>query len=196
VDIWPVPQVWLNSREGDFLSFGAFWVGSEANAKYDAGPIVDGGTIISKPDSWEKGKVDEIVVKRTGNNDIFPSLKVGGQNKSIVMVRDPPPVTWTTKPVISERLMRASSHGPNPGCSAGQVADCIYPTRPGGLFVPGSRTITERRTSDPSHFGQTFGPDTPTQVCVTMTQSTGACEVTQSAEGRLMALERYPEVRE
>jgi hypothetical protein len=84
----------------------------------------------------------------------------------------------------------------NPGCSAGQVVDCIYTSRPGGSFVPKTRAVSERVTSDPSHYGETFNVDTPAQVGVTMTQSTGDCNVGQSAQGRLMALERFPTAAE
>jgi len=196
----PGLRLWLNRREGDFLFFGAFWVGSDssvATAEYDVKPLVDGGKIISSPPSWTKGKTEELVVKKeVDDQDVFLNLRVGGQSKSIVIVKEPPRVVWNTTPVKSPLLMRTGSHGPNPGCSAGQVSDCIYPTRPGGAFVPGSRAITERSSSDPSTFGEDFYIDRPNQVCVKMTQSTGACEVSQSAQGRLMALERYPEAAE
>jgi len=42
--------IWLASRDGDYFTFQAFWVGrnlDDAKAKYDAPPIVDGGAIIS-----------------------------------------------------------------------------------------------------------------------------------------------------
>jgi hypothetical protein len=123
---------------------------------------------------------------------MFINIKVGGQVGSIVVVKDPPSIVWNSAPVRSSVLMRASSHGPNPGCSAGTTRDCIYPTRPGGTFVPGSRAITDRYSSDSAKYGESFDVDRPDQVCVSMTQSTGACEVTQTAQGRLTAIERYP----
>ena len=191
----PGLRLWLNSRQGDFFTFEAFWVGADTklpSAKYDAPPLVDGGTVVSKPDVWLKAKTEEIVVKRNGNDDLFLNLKVGGEVKSDVIVKDPPAVVWKTTPVTSGNLIKTASHGPNPGCSAGQVTDCIYPTHPGGSFVPKSAAMTERSSSDPSKYSEVF-KDTPAQICVTMTESTGACENSQSAQGRLTAIEKYPE---
>jgi hypothetical protein len=195
----PGLRLWLNRREGDFLLFKALWVGNDttlSSATYDSEPLVDGGTLVSKPSSWPKAQVQEIVVKRSGNADVFLNFRVGGQSKSLVVVKDPPNVIWRTSLVISRTLMKASSHGPNPGCSAGSVADCISTTRPGGSFVPGSRAITESVTSDPTRYSAKFTIDGPNQICVQMTQSTGACEVANTAQGRLMAIEKYPEVME
>jgi hypothetical protein len=192
----PGLRVWLSHREGDFLTFGALWVGSDSKvhtATYDSVPVVDGGTIVSKPDQWMRGKVEEIVVKRSPDNkDIFFNLKVGGETQSTVVVRDPPRTIWNKSPVISQTLMRTTSHGSNPGCYAGEVTDCIFPTKPGSSFVSGSRAITERTSTDLGSYKEDFFVDTPSKVCVRMTQSTGACEVVNIASGRLMAIERYP----
>jgi hypothetical protein len=195
----PGIKLWLDSRQGDYLTFGAFWVGSDISiptAKYDAPPLVDGGTVVSMPDAWFKAKSEQIVVKRNGNNDMFVSLKVGGQSRAQVIVKDPPAVAWYTTQTASPRLMRASSSGPNPGCSAGVATDCIIPTKPGGSFVPKSAAVTERTSNDPSTYGEAFYIDTPGQICVRMTQSTGACEVSHTATGRLSAIERYPQATE
>jgi hypothetical protein len=82
--------------------------------------------------------------------DMYLNLKVGGKTKATVVVKDPPPVTWVNKPVISANLIKTGSHGPNPGCSAGQVTDCIYPLHPGGSFIPKTASMTERSSSDPA----------------------------------------------
>ncbi|MCK1541620.1 hypothetical protein IVB12_06405 [Bradyrhizobium sp. 179] len=190
----PGLALWLQSREGDYFTFRAFWVGANTNlpaAKYDAPPIVDGGSIIGKPDAWLKSKTEEIVVKRNGNNDMYLNLKVGGQYKTRVIVKDPPAVVWAKQPVLSKKMMTASSHGPNPGCSAGSDSDTIHPLHPGGYFVANTRT-TNHATSDPSRYGETFTVDRPDQVSVTITQSTGACEVNQTAKGQLQAVETFP----
>src|SRR5262249_17227915 len=45
----PGLRLWLNDREGDYLLFRAFWVGSDSSvptAGYDAQPSVDGGMLI------------------------------------------------------------------------------------------------------------------------------------------------------
>ncbi|KQW82038.1 hypothetical protein [Ensifer sp. Root127] len=191
----PGLRLWLNSREGDFFFFNSFWVGTDTKqgiAQYDAEPFVIGGTVVGKPDAWIKGTTEEVVIQRNGNNDILLRMNVGGLVKTQVIVKDPPAVTWDTKPAASLRLIKTASHGPNPGCSAGEITDCIHPTRPGGYFVVGSAAMTERSSSDPSRYSEKFYLDTPDQVCVKMTQSTGACEVTQSAQGRLTVLEKFP----
>lgn len=201
--------VWLRSREGDYLTFEAFWVGrnlDDAKASYDSPPIVKGGTIESQPEKWTQGKIEQIVVKKVGNDDIFLQLKVGGETGAKVIVRDPPQVVWDTQQVISDTppaaqggvpgLMRTCSHGPNPGCSAGQVGDCIVPKHPGGYFVQKSRSVTQFSSSDPGRYGEVYEQDTPGKVCVKITQSTGACEVTQCAQGRLSATETFPRAAE
>jgi hypothetical protein len=118
--------------------------------------------------------------------------KVSGKSGQFVIVQDPPSVSWTTAPVVSNQLLKAATHGPNPGCSAGAARDCITPTRPGGTFVPGTAAMIDSSTSDPSRYSQVFEMNTPARICVVMTQSTGACEAGQSAQGRLTALEKYP----
>jgi hypothetical protein len=194
----PGLTVWLNSKQGDYFTFKAFWVGMNAEVPVarNATERVDGGRIVAKPNVWVRGKIEEIVVKRNVNDDILLELTVDGEVRSYVLVKDPPPVIWKSRPVISERLMRAGTRGANPGCSAGQANDCIYPRQPGGSFVPGSAGIIERLTSDPSKYNEQFSMNTPAQICVTITQSTGACETTQSAQGRLTAIERFPEATE
>jgi hypothetical protein len=190
--------IWLRSREGEYLTFEAFWVGrnlDDARASYDAPPLVDGGALVSKPETWTQGKTEQIVVKRSGNNDIFVQLKVGGETGSKVIVKDPPPVVWDTKPVVSA-LMRACSSGPNPGCSAGTVGDCIYPKHPGGFFVDKTRSLTQFSSSAKVAFSEKYSPETPTKICVEITQSTGACQISHCAQGRLTANETFPKAAE
>jgi hypothetical protein len=189
-------RLWLARREGDFLLLSALWIGSDpalGTASYDADPVVEGGTIVSKPRTWAKAQVQEIAVKRSGNVDVFLNLRVGGQSRTLVIVKDPPAVFWKTSTVFSQTLMKTSTAPRNPGCGSGQVSDCISPARPGGTFVPGSRAVTDRSTNIPNAYSETFTVDRPDQVCVTVTQSTGACEVQGFAQGRLMAIEKYPD---
>lgn len=193
----PGLALWLQHRDGNYFTFRAFWVGADTRrpaARYDTPPVVDGGKIISNPEAWLKAKTEEIVVKRDGNNDLFLNLTVGGQTKSMVVVKDPPAVEWMNKPVTSEKLIKAHSHGPNPGCTGGEATDCIHPAHPGGLFVSGTATMVDGTSSDPSHYTALITRDMPSEICVKMTQFTGACEVTQSAQGRLTAVEMFPQV--
>ena len=195
----PGLKLWFEEANGDYLTFSAFWVGRDtgiAVADYDTDPLIDGGSIVSHPTTWVKGKTEQVVVKRSGNSDLFLNLKVGGQVASIVVVKEPPAVTWRSKQVVSPKLIRTNSHGPNPGCTAGRVTDCIYPTMPGGYLVPKTATMTEGSTTDPRHYSQSFYIDTPEKVCVEMTQGTGACQTTHRAHGRLEALEKYPQAVE
>jgi hypothetical protein len=191
----PGLALWIESRDGDYFTFGAFWVGADTSvgaAKYDAPPTVDGGRLISAPAAWLKGKIEDIVVKRDGNNDLYLNLKVGGQTKTKVIVKDPPSVVWLRQPVVSQKVMNAQSADRNPGCGAGSDGDTINPVHPGGYFVANTR-ITNHSTSDPSHYSETFIIDRPDQVSVAISQSTGACEHVQRATGRLQAVETFPQ---
>ena len=195
----PGLRIWPHELKGDFVTFRAFWVGvntPQPDAKYDAEPVVAGGKVVSKPNVWFKGKTEEIVVQRNGNVDLFLNLKVGGQVKAQVIVKEPPAVVWDTKPVVSERLLTAASHGPNPGCTQGTTKDCIQPLRPGGYFVAGSAAMIESYTSSPQFYGEDYFTNKPIQICVKMSQGTGACGHHQSARGRLTALERFPRATE
>jgi hypothetical protein len=190
----PGLYLWLDSRQGDYFTFEALWVSSDQKAvvPYDTAPIVDGGRLISKPDAWQSGKPEQMVIKRDGNNDFYLNLKVDNQIKTEIIVKDPATVVWERVPVISQVLMRTGSHGPNPGCSGGEVADCIFPLHPGGALIPDSATLTDRTSSDPSHYNEIYSIKSPNQICVRMIQSTGACENSQTAQGRLTALEEFP----
>ncbi|NEI26816.1 hypothetical protein [Rhizobium ruizarguesonis] len=195
----PGLALWLQDRQGDFLTLKSYWVGADTNlaaASWDSEPIVDGGRVVSKPDAWIKARTEEIVIRRDGNVDVFLSIKVGGASKSYVVVKDPPNVTWRTKPVISQTALRAASHGPNPGCSAGAAEQCIHASEPGGVLEAGSAAITERTTTDPTRYSSRITVNSPGKICMEITQSTGACEVVQSASGRVSAMERYPTVEE
>jgi hypothetical protein len=190
----PGMALWLSDRKGDFITFKAFWVGRDTNvgqANYDTDPVISGGSIVVRPEIWRKGVDEEIVVKANDNEDMLLSLKVGGEGASIVIVKEPPAVVWQNEPVISEKPMAVITSWSNP-CSAGQQRQCIFTKHPGGSFIAGSAALTNRSTSDPSRYSEKFDYVNPTQICGTITQSTGACELRQAASGTLMALETYP----
>lgn len=191
----PGLNLWLDENKGDFLIFKAFWVGTDTSvqsATFDAEPIVAGGTLLSEFSNWSKGQDQTLVVQRQGRDkDVFINLNVGGQNASFVVVKEPPPVVWLSEPVVSPTPISVMTSWSNP-CTAGQQKQCVFTTHPGGSFAPGSAAFNNRSTSDPGNYGESFEYVNPTQVCGTMTQSTGACEFRQSASGTLIALERYP----
>lgn len=191
----PGLRLWLVQRDGDYFTFNTFWVGSDtkvAVGEYDKEPLVDGAEIVSKPDAFIKGTTEEIVVKRAANNDFFLRLSVDGQTKSVVVVKDPPPVVWRTKAVTSDQQMTAQSFGPNPGCSSGAASSCIQPTEPGGLFMAGSGGLTDKSTTNDGGFSFKFNQDSPDQICIEITQATGACHVVQTGKARVTAIEKYP----
>lgn len=191
----PGLKVWLENRQGDYLTFGVIWNTpdlSQGTAKFDVDPFIDGGDKVSQPPILINGKPEAIVVKRTGNNDLFLRLKVGGQTATQVIVKDPPIIAFRSSQVISPRIIKAFSSGPNPGCSAGVATDCISPIHPGGTFVPKSAAMTEFTSTSPGTYSEKFR-ESPDQVCVVITQSTGACEVHNVASGRLSATEKYPQ---
>jgi hypothetical protein len=195
----PGLALWLQERQGDFITLKSYWVGADttvAAASWDSEAIVDGGMVVSKPDAWIKARTEEIVIRRNGNVDVFLSIKVGGATKSFVIVKDPPNIAWRSKPIISEAVLKAASHGPNPGCSAGAAEQCIYASELGGALDATSAAITERTTTDPSRYSSRITVNSPSKICMEITQSTGACEVVQSASGRVSAMERYPTIAE
>ncbi|MBY5439328.1 hypothetical protein [Rhizobium leguminosarum] len=191
----PGLRVWLDRREGDFLFFGAFWVGTDTAqgvGEYDNEPTIAGGTIASKPSAWVKAQNEQILVQREPNKDLLLSLSVGGKSQGIVVVKDPPVARWDESPVVSARLMAATSFGPNPGCKAGIAEDCIYPTKPGGMLEVGSQFIVDHTSTDEVRFSKTFTDLTPERMCVKITQSTGGCEWQEVGKGRLSAREKFP----
>ncbi|MGO7673861.1 hypothetical protein ACC817_28670 [Rhizobium ruizarguesonis] len=183
--------LWLSQREGDYYTFQAFWVGTnlETPAATLSDAIVDGGRIVAKPDSWIKGKIEDVVVKRDGNNDLFLSLTVGDQKKSFVVVKDPPAVVWKERLIVSPKVITVITSYSNP-CTAGTDNDAIYALAPGGFFVQGTEDFAES-TSDRGTYSEDlkYGPR---KITVKVTQSTGACEHRQTAGGQLKAIERYP----
>src|SRR5262249_8307366 len=143
----PGMYIWLSGRQGDYYTFTAFWVGDNttlSTGKYDKTPAVtDPAKIVSRQDEWHKGVEDTIIVQSDGKNGFLLTTKVSGKTGQYVIVKDPPGLSWTTKPVVSNQLIRAASHGPNPGCSAGQARDCIFPAHPGGSFIAGTAAMLE-----------------------------------------------------
>ncbi len=191
----PGLALWLQERQGDFITLKSYWVGADktlAAASWDAEAIVEGGKIVSKPDAWIKARTEEIVIRRDGNVDVFLSIKVGGATKSFVIVKDPPNIAWRSKPIISETILLARSYSRSPGCVPGISYDCIYTSEPGGIFEAGSAAITERTTTDLKRYSSRITVNSPSKICMEITQSTGACEVVQSASGRLSAMELFP----
>jgi hypothetical protein len=192
----PGMYIWLSDHQGDYYTFTGFWVGNNVDqptAKYDSPPsVTPPAKLIDYPSEWHKGVEDTFVVQSDGTSDFLLRSAVAGKRGSYVIVKDPPNISWKTQPTVSANLIKAASHGPNPGCSAGQARDCISPSHPGGSFVAGTAAMVESSTSDPGHYGVLFDINRLDRVCVVMTQSTGACENGQSAQGRLSAVEKFP----
>jgi hypothetical protein len=192
----PGLPIWLAQRNGDFFTYQAFWVGADTTqplGKIEGTPNISGVDIISFPDTWVKGAEQPIVLKRKGNVDFYLGFKVSGQSNAIYAVPDPPPEpTWQKATVISNKQLTAASHGTGEACGGSSDSDCIYPAHPAGFFVPGTRTVSPN-TTDPHNYGEKYTADRPDQICVTISQSTGDCQQTQVAKGRLQAIERYPE---
>lgn len=189
----PGLNIWLDKKQGDFLTFNAIWVGNDTalgSATLDAEPVVFGGQLIDVPMTWTKGEVQTVVVRRDGNQDVYLGLDVGGKPGSAVVVRDPPRWEWVNQVVVADRLMSATSSYSNP-CTAGEDTSCIYPMH-GGLFRTETAVISDLSSSDRSNYSQVFEQLSPHQICVRITQSTGACQFRQTASGRLSALEEVP----
>jgi len=143
-----------------------------------------------EPDAWLKAKTEDVVVKRDGNNDFYLKLKVRGETRTKVIVKDPPTVVWLKAPIFSKKTLFAQTAPKNPGCGFGQDSDIIYPAHLGGFFVANTRTTNHSSDGNDS-YGETF-TDRPDFVSVSITQSTGACEHQKTAKGQLQAIEMYP----
>ena len=190
----PGLRLWIQRREGDYFIIGGFWVGADPNVlegKDDAPTSFDSVKLIGEPEVWRRDQIQEFAAKPEGNKGFFLNMKVGGQTKSLVVVPDPPDVAWLKETVVSPKKLSAASTYSNP-CTGTSDSDTIYPRHPGGYFVPGTRTVN-RTTTDAGHYGERFTVDRPDQVSVTISQSTGACELRQFATGQLQAVETYPQ---
>src|ERR1700722_15336998 len=154
----PGLALWLKSRDGDYFTCGACWVGADATAgiaKNDSELMVDGGKLISKPNVWLKAKTEEIVVKRNGNNDFYLNVKVGGWSRTKVIVKDPPIITWLKEAIVSKSMLVVQTADKNPGCGSDVKSDAIVPVHPGGYFVANTKT-TNHSTNGPENYRETF----------------------------------------
>src|SRR5262249_761848 len=114
--------IWLDKREGDYFSLNAFWVGDrgESIGKFDQGfLLIDNGTVVAKPETWDTGKNVQIVIKKTPDVDAFLNVGVNGKRRSLVLVRDPRVVTMATAQVIGQRLSANSNNVSGTVCGAG-----------------------------------------------------------------------------
>jgi hypothetical protein len=168
----PGLRLWLQKNDGKYYTIRGFWIGANTDtpdAKYDATPLIDGGTLIGQPDDWKKAKTEEFVVKSDSKDGFYLNMKVGGESKTLVVVPNPPDVTWLKQLVVSSKKLSAASTWSNP-CSAGQDSDTIYPLHPGGYFVANTRTVNHS-TNNPAKYNENFTVDRPDEVSVTITQT-------------------------
>ena len=191
----PGLALWFEKAEGDFVTLRAFWVGKDVTkgtAQYDADPIVSGGEVVEQPQNWVRAKSDKIVVRRNPGEDLFVSLDVDGETNSVGVVKPPPSVAWQQVAVTATEPMQACSNFASPGCSAGYATQCIYATQPGGRFLDNTWALANQESSDPARYRETFEKKSQTKICVTIMQSTRACEWYECAVGQLTAIETYP----
>lgn len=198
----PGVELWLAERKGDIFTFHAFWIGSNIadgtpqveNGRAAASvEIVRGsGDVDAEPIRWFKGKTEKIIVARTANTDLVLTVSVGDQTDSIVIVPDPPAVTWKRIELKTTKL-KAKVTGGNPGCKTGQASACLRPTKPGGkldvksVHWDGTSTYEDK-------FSARLNPKTEDRICIKITQGTFGCEAKKEAIGRLFVDELYPVV--
>jgi hypothetical protein len=188
-------RIWLAKRQGEFFTLNTFWVGgdNEGPATLDSEPILDSLVIVQKPASWPRGKTQQLVVKKAANVDGFIGLSVGKQTQSFVALRDPVTVPILTHVVASDKLMNAhTTRVSGTVCPAGQDSDCVSPRSPGGSLQVGSASVTDLTSAQAGRAVWAVTTNTPEQICVSFTVSTGACEAGNSGTARLTAVERYP----
>lgn len=192
----PGLRIWFNRKEGDYISLNAAWVGAEEHGigEYNQEPITDNLTVIQKPKDWPKGKTQQILVKRNPEVDGLISLDVGGQRASYVAVRDPVTVPIFTQQVVATKKLTVATTHSGGKCAGGSGEDCVTPQRKGGFLVTGTGRLVELQSRLASGTSYSVTVDTPERICIKLVATTGACEFPNSAEGRVSAVERYPEV--
>jgi hypothetical protein len=189
----PTLQIWYSQRSGDYIFLKALWVGNDpaqAVAKTESKHFV-GLDEIQLPTDWSKGQPQQIVVKRNSSQDGLLSLRVGGLERTFIVLKDPQTTQLATS-IVSGPTVRITSGGTSDGhspfCQRRSVTSCVTPQK-GGYLVPGSGIPSE--VVKLGRVGTAVVRDAPEQICLEFWASTGACETEVSIQGRTTAVERY-----
>jgi hypothetical protein len=195
----PGLRIWLEKKEGNFIILNATWVGGDETkglGEYDKEPVVREAEIVEKPDTWPKGKRQQIVLKKASDADAYLSISVSGQKYTYIALRDHRPTQMGSRIVSGEPAQVDSggtTDGNHPACQPDAQKSCAVPKHPRGYLVVGSGTaIQTKLTGDRNRVGWRVVDDKPEQICIEFYSSTGACPHLTSSSGRASAIERYP----
>jgi hypothetical protein len=190
--------LWLDKREGEFLTLGAYWLSSNNDyaGKYDAPPIVRNGELIQPPANWKSGIIEKLLVDvKNPQEKTLVSISINGSSARLVTVGKLPILSMATKEVVGPVLAARSFRASSTVCGGGSADGCVIPTEPGGYLVRNSGRLTDFTAAIASSAGSSLPVDTPDRVCVRLTVSTGACEASNSGQGKVTVLERYPKLQ-
>jgi hypothetical protein len=91
---------------------------------------------------------------------------------------------------ISRITSGGTSDGHSPFCQPRTVRGCVEPQH-GGTLVKGSGGVADLVQNNPTRTSTKVVVDTPNQICVDFSASTGACETEIYIQGRVTAVEEY-----
>lgn len=188
----PQFEIWFQERDDDVFYFRAVWVGDDITiptAKLAEPLKVINGKAVDVPKKWIKSQPQPFVVQRSENKTMTLILKVGEKSAAFTIVKDPPDVHILTQTITADKPLPVESTYSNP-CSAGSAMQCINTRNQGGFFVPHTEKFVGV-TNNKGYYHEDYSV-TPTKICVTVTQGTGACENRGIAHGVLTATEEYP----
>ncbi|MBN8990763.1 MAG: hypothetical protein J0H42_21165 [Rhizobiales bacterium] len=195
----PGLRLWFSNRDGDFYTIKGFWVGQDTgkgSGELEGTPVTKGFEVIQLPKTWVKGQTLEILLQKPSDVDGVISIKVDGQQRSFVAVRDLPPIQMATNRVDSPKLVSIASGGTHDGKSPSVLprkeTSCVYPSKPDRLLLVGSGSIVDgTEAAAPGTVTKALTTDSPHEICYTFTSMTGDKKVRNSISGRASALERY-----
>jgi hypothetical protein len=188
----PGITAWLGKREVDYYTIKVFWVGltPQGIGNFGAPIQVTNGQLVRSPKQWVRAVTEEVVIKKSPFADAYISFDIAGQTGGIAIVHDPAP--FLQRAISSPTLMHVDSHNVSSTvCGAHSTQDCIRPTQKGAFLRLNSANLIEATIGDPSTFSTKVTQNSPEQICMTITQSTGCCECHNVSSARLTAIEQY-----
>jgi hypothetical protein len=144
-------------------------------------------------------RASNVSVSLSSNAFIFKEPKGSypippGSEPVITLVVVPKPKTQkqalVKAPTISRITSGGTSDGKSPFCQPRTVRGCVVPQN-GGKLVAGSAGVADLVQNNPARTGYKVVADTPNQICIDFSASTGACETEIFIQGTVTAVEAY-----
>ena len=117
-----------------------------------------------------------------------------GADPVITLIVVPKPRTQKQVVVKASKISRITSGGTSDGhspfCQPRTVRGCVEPQN-GGELIKGSGGVADLVQNNPTRTSYKVTVDTPQQICIDFTASTGACETEIYIQGIVTASENY-----